>query len=665
MGFDAFILAAALAGAQPSGEAARPPVAALAAFDSALAAGEITDAARLHQAMLDARAIEDRPLRPDPLLASATGRLLLETGQVGAALEYLRTVDPAVLAPADRRTLLLARAKAEEAAGDRRAALATLRALPAESGGAGEEAALGIGRNLLPDDPAAALAQVRPVAASTDAARRLGAELIAAQAHGLLGDRASAAAAAARAWAGAADAPAAALAPMRTALVRAGLAAERGDRDAMLSMLGLAGAASLPVGRGIGASLPVCGEGGMRPDDRVTVGLYRSSVATEHVVPIAATRPAAAALMLDALAGRALIGADASVPAGTILTLRCQTVPSSNWSAPERAGDPWTRWFADRGFYFPVAQESSLETINRLSQRIDDAARRLGDEHPQLIPLRSALFGLLQMRAASDGDVEAWQIAGLEEKVTRAMRRLGGAEAVLPTEQMEADKKRVDAISDPAASRAAALEVLQSMMTQAPLDLAYAVFRDLPPGEALSTADRIRAASALARRFEALPAADPRRRAVHLRLAHLQRASGDPAAARAAVRAAGIAPGTCEAADVEPEAGAVLVSHFSDEDYPAEAQRFGLSGLSQFEFDVSAAGKASNLRMVVSAAPLLFDAIVAEKVRQVSLTPAKVAGKARACRAASQSVTWRMPQSGEDVGEGGMTGFRPPDPNAT
>jgi hypothetical protein len=664
MGFDAFILAAALAGAQPAEGAARPPAEALAAFDSALASGEITDAVRLHEAMLDARSVEDRPLRPDPLLASATGRLLLDTGQAGAALEYLRTVDPAALAPADRRTFLLARARAEEAAGDRRAALATLRALPAESGGAAEEAALGIGRNLLPDDPAAALAQVRPVAASANAARRAEAELIAAQAHGLLGDRTSAAAAAARAWAGAPNAPAAALAPMRTALVRAGLAAGGGDRDAMLAMLNIAGAASLPLARSIGWSLPVCGEGGLRPDDHLTVGLYRSSFGSEHVLPIAASRPAAAAVMLDALAGRDLIAADASVPAGTILTLRCETVPSSNWSTPERAGDPWTRWFADRGFYIPVAQESSLETINRLSQRIDDAARRLGDEHPQLIPLRSALFGLLQMRAASDGDVEAWQIAGLEEKVTRAMRRLGGAEAVLPSEQMEADKKRVDAISDPEASRAAALEVLQSMMTQAPLDLAYAVFRDLPAGETMSTAERIRAASALARRFEALPA-DPRRRAVHLRLAHLHREAGDTAAARAAVRAAGIAPGTCEAADVEPEAGVIIVSHFSDADYPPEAQRFGLSGVSRFEFDVSAAGKASNLRMVISAAPLLFDAIVAEKIAEVSLTPAKVAGKARACRAASQSVTWRMPQVGEDVGEGGVPRFRAPDPNAS
>ena len=151
--------------------------------------------------------------------------------------------------------------------------------------------------------------------------------MLASQAHSLLGDRVAALAAADRAWALAPALPEQQFAPLRAALLRAGLAAAASDRSQLLAMLNLAGASEVEMKGEIRTYLPTCGEGGLTPADHATFAAYGADLEWERLMPVAASRPAAVAPFVRALGGRQLLNRSRQAPGGLVVTVRCRTTP--------------------------------------------------------------------------------------------------------------------------------------------------------------------------------------------------------------------------------------------------------------------------------------------------------------------------------------------------
>lgn len=98
----------------------------------------------------------------------------------------------------------------------------------------------------------------------------------------------------------------------------------------------------------------------------------------------------------------------------------------------------------------------------------------------------------------------------------------------------------------------------------------------------------------------ALARADPMRVGALIRLASLEQASGDAAAARKAFDSSGLAANQCAILDAPPRflsAGGV---------FPHEAQVWGFEGWTLTQFDVGAEGKVVNERAVLSYPPFVF-----------------------------------------------------------
>jgi tetratricopeptide (TPR) repeat protein len=100
-----------------------------------------------------------------------------------------------------------------------------------------------------------------------------------------------------------------------------------------------------------------------------------------------------------------------------------------------------------------------------------------------------------------------------------------------------------------------------------------------------------------------LGAQDPMRSAALARLASLQLAAGDPAAARAAYAASGLNADQCALLDSPPRLKSGKVSF---DDYPKDAVRWGFEGWAMVEYDLSAAGETVNVRTTIAYPPFVF-----------------------------------------------------------
>jgi hypothetical protein len=97
---------------------------------------------------------------------------------------------------------------------------------------------------------------------------------------------------------------------------------------------------------------------------------------------------------------------------------------------------------------------------------------------------------------------------------------------------------------------------------------------------------------------------EPLRAAALARLASLQLIAGDAAAARAAYAASGLNAQQCALLDNRPR---MTTNGATDKSFPMEAQRWGFEGWVHLEFDLSAEGKPTNVRPIISYPAFVFD----------------------------------------------------------
>lgn len=628
-------------------------------FEKAMAAADQNRAADLLDEIAAARRWPGGALRPDPLLSALVGRYYLLSGEARFARAYLEQAHGDGL-PADLRApTTIALAAAEERVGDRRAALSSLRALAGAALTADQHrtAQLAEARMVIVEDPLAALKIASAVTgAAGNGAERWEAELLIAQAHALRGERDAAEAAANRAWASAATAPVADLAPMRVALQRAALAAGRNDRDTLLAMLNLAKASSAGVDSTIVAYLPLCGEAGILPGDHVTFAVYGDAQHGHALAAVAASRAEIVAPFFDSLAGRALFEPEDRSPSGTVFTVRCGTVPSAAFDFPVRR-DRWSEWFASRGLTFSFNFGPSLDDINALSSQIAAIEQRYGQDNAFLIPLRLSLKDQLLARAATEGDVEEWQVNDLNQKAMTAMRAIGSATGLVPTEEQEREQRAADHATSVQAAAASYRRAAKSRVETSPDDDAYSYAMEWFGGDTdLPTDQQMAVVDALFKRFKGRKN-DPRRTALLMRMAEIQDGKEDHKAARASRRMAGAPDDLCVSAEDPPmlQDGSIM-----DQAYPHDAMRYMLKGVSILEYAIDPAGRVEAPRLLLSSPATLFDAVAIGEIGKFRFTPAR-AGQAHGCRGKLQRVIWNLPEREEPA----MPRFREPSTTAT
>ncbi|HEX8307491.1 MAG TPA: hypothetical protein VF645_03635 [Allosphingosinicella sp.] len=621
--------------------AAEPPPS-LADFEAAMSRFDYRSAARTADSMASRHRLQGREARPDPLLNGLVGRLYLRAGLPAPALNYLRRSDSGDIPAPQRIAAGFARAEAEEALGDWPAAAAAferLLSLPLDRSGQAD-ARIGLARVRLADDPAGALADASSAAAEAPAGRRWEAELVSSQALSLLGRRAEAESAAGRAWSASAEGRTADAAPMRVALVRAGLAAAAGRREPLLAMLSAANAGINGIASGVAEAVPVCGEGGITPADHAVFAAYTRTDSIQWLTPVSASRPAAAAVFRKAIAGRELLAVTGAPPGGLVFTLRCRTLPSADY-VPGPAGDAWTEWFADRGLYFPMAADNALGDINRLAEEIATLAERFGDDHPSIIPLRLTLMDKLVLRAAEATDVSPGQVSELRRKIGAAFAKAGGTEALVPDPQTLAEWDRLEKAGAFEESTALFRQAQERLIANMSAPRAYAALRDwLKVDKDLPAATRRRLFEALLARLGS-GRSDPIRRTLLRGLAAISRQSEDVAAVRAANARAGLPRDSCSSAETMP----TTQEHgMSDEDYPPDALDPAIPGVAVLEFDVGADGRLAGSRTILAAPSLVFDSQMAAELPGFRYAPATERGRPLACRALQQTIRWRMPE---------------------
>ncbi|HEX8654903.1 MAG TPA: energy transducer TonB [Allosphingosinicella sp.] len=622
----------------PAAPAAAVPQAELDRFEQAFAT-DPRATTQILDALTAVRARVPATLRPDPLLSGLAGRLYLQRGWIPLALAYLRHADAPEVPRPQRIQALLALAEAQGRSGDGAAAAATLRRIEALSPSPAERrrAALLSARFQVASAPRAALEAIQPLLADANAADRFEAEFIAAQAQSLLGDGAAAQAAADRMWASAGAAPASLGAPVRAALLRAALAEQRGDLEAQAAMLNVAAAQSVQVGSALARQLPVCGDGGLRPEDRVTFGLIGRG-GEEELVPLTASRPAIAQLFLEPLMDVPLLRLEGRPDAGVTIAVRCRRIPSIDYRDPPRRSG-FAEWFADRGLFFTLTESVDLEDIAALSRRVGEMEERLGGEDAQLIAARLDLSAWIAARAEF-GDVDLEEAYRLHDSAIAAMRRIGGVERALPPAASDIFRRRMMESASSEETMRLAREVVPGYLAGLPVEDAFdtlqlwlAGFRDTPNDLATSLVQAM-----LAR----LPASasDPRRRAMLMRLGQLQAEAGDRSAARASYRAAGVPADACLMMD-QP------ASHVSgtivNDDYPARAVRNSYAGSTTMEYDVGADGAGARMRVILSVPSGVFDPVTEVAFQRFRFAPARHGGRARACAAQTRQVRWRLP----------------------
>ncbi|MBS0387513.1 MAG: energy transducer TonB [Proteobacteria bacterium] len=114
-----------------------------------------------------------------------------------------------------------------------------------------------------------------------------------------------------------------------------------------------------------------------------------------------------------------------------------------------------------------------------------------------------------------------------------------------------------------------------------------------------------------------LAAQDPLRVGALLRLATLQAAAGNVAAARDSYAKSGLSAQQCSLVDAMPvmrRSGAEMV------DFPDEASRWGFDGWVEVEFDIQADGKTANQRTLIAYPPMVFVETALETVRHERYT---------------------------------------------
>lgn len=625
-----------------------PPQTEVESFDQALAVGHVTDATVIIDKLIAERMPSNGKPKPDPLLNALIGRVALASNNFEGAAAYLDNAPLGALPLPLRAETGLAYGKALEAIGKRTDALAAYReAFAASSSDVDkEEAALSIARAILPDNPAAAKAQVSNIATGPATPRRWEAQAIVAAASSLQGDLGSADRAARDAWADANIAPVESLAPLQVSVLRAGIAAARHDTRLERAMLTSAGGLAVTANAALSDQLPVCGTGGVRPSDFVIFGYDSGPYGIRQLIPISASRPEIVRAFNDALSLTVPVkaGADSRAPFGTVFTVACRTVVSASVLTKPLNRSPLLDWLVGQGLY-PVSAsfESDDQHLKAVANRVDALVAKYGKDSPLLIGPRWQQLLLLEARVRAGDPVPVAQFTDLTAEFVAGLRRRGAPDWLAsPVKARARLLQPANTEDNGEAHSQIALEPLREVPPELARPVIALMMNNLPnewPGAAaqfvIDMSPRITPALSGIERQSWL-----------LMLAKAQRTLLRDSEAAATLVSAQLAPDLCVATFQPPK---LLEHHFSYGDYPQELVLGDQQGAVLYDFDVTSTGDVGRHRILYSIPSGLFDEASDKGLTTVRYIAPTRDGKANACRGVYQPIIWRL-ESGSNAG---------------
>jgi hypothetical protein len=599
-------------------------------FERGMATADFHAATRAADRILDeARAKNPQP-HQDPLYRALAARLILRQSGEAAALPWLWNLDIAAL-PADQQsTTLIDRAQTylatnfpEKAAED----LAQLRSRPLPADQRRRFLIL-LAESQLESNPAHALATVQPLITAESAGARWEALLVAARAQLLLHRAVEAEQLAVRAWQDSAFAPADDHAIVPVSLVRAAIAAERGQGDLELAMLDSAHSADNHLSGATQNQLPSCGKDGVSEDDWARVALWSDTDRQRAPMIVGASRPQAVRPFLAALTQAHDFYQSSKSSGGTIAYLRCRVGVNASYRPPLAAPNSSDLWMIEHGIYQHQGDDADVETVNRLADAVAAIEARMGSASPALIGPRLDLRRALLALKAADPQTSLILLPDLQRKISEGLKAMGGPH-VLPEVPVNS-----------APSETAFLDLYRAHLGELRPEEAYdelsaflAMRAPVPPSV---TEPLLRAV--LAR----LPAnlADPRRTALLLRLARLP---GNDQARQLRQQAA-LPSNLCAALEVEPK---LQTQTMSDEDFPKGPLSQGLQGVTVFEFEITPEGRIGKHRLIFASPTSQFAPAAERRLPEFRFEPGRDGARPRACEGLIQSFRWKLPEGGD------------------
>jgi hypothetical protein len=628
-----------------------------------LAAHHFKQLSALVDKLIRDRVPSDGKPRPDALLNALIGRTYLKAGQEAAAAAYLDHASLDELPPPMRAATALDHARALELRGNGTAAAAAYREAAAisQTEDQRQQAAIGLARQMLVRDPAAARQQLLPMATGAASPHRWEARYLVAITSSLLGDSAAAGKWAGDAWADALLAPPDDMASLRVETLRAGLAATAHDAESERAMLAVTNGLNLVASPSLSVQLPVCGDDGVRPSDFVIFGYVSGPLGLRELLPIAASRPDAVFPFMDRLSGTEPITVeDGRAAAGTVFTAACRTVVNSDFVSKSFDDDPLLDWTYGRGLY-PAALMSLAndQDVNSIGAWIDSLSQRFGSDSPLLIYPRWQLLYLLQAMSKTGAPVLPGQLSQLQTEVAAGIRHAGGPEWIASAIEWQSQMEQLTAAAGDASEPSQDMQVLfRKELNGVPFNIARA---GLQGYLSRFEGDWPAAASQLVLELNAraTPTLSVReRQAWEMTVAEALHNSGKVVEAQRALSSVGLARDLCVAMDSR---ATLLEQHFSYDNYPEELQAGEQEGAVLFEFGLSTNGTVANPRIIYSLPANLFDQASAKGLSSVRYSVQTKGGKPSACRGIYQPIVWKL----EDATDMSVPDLTPQSPGPT
>jgi hypothetical protein len=641
----ALVTAMALLAASASTVPAKAaPIDALAEIRADVARLDLNAAAAKYDAEVIARLPKAQAGKPDPLL----DRMLVEyAAGLGNLRDYASILNRVVANPlsGDGDHYRLFQAKAAEDSAEIDKAMVLYRSIAGDSHATADEklsAQLGLARQQLTDSPAAALMTIAAIDRTQVPKRRIWeVDLLEGRAEAMAKGDASAAPALSRAWAEAADADPGSGAPARVAGDRAFAAARAGDRSGYLNMLAVDqfNRQAYYDEAALRADLPICGQGGIRPGDRVIVeALYRSGQGIPEISLIWASRAGIARSFLAAVTNVPMPRQSASQTLH--LALGCRTAPAIDYQTRGSIDDEIITWMTGQGAY-PAMGGSEDNDLFSFASELSRREASYGKDSilllPELMRIEPIVMSSVDPQNKDSGK-RAQEISGrvgdillahqapsalvFGSRVAMVIASVMGQSMTNDEAVQEVSKIMLEAAQDPSTSLDTAylLAGMTSEAVNAPSELKEQVLQ--------ATVDLFRQRAGVG---------DPRTGALVLKLAALKSEKGDKAGAASLRASLKLEQGLCAMTDPQPRFSS---SNIVSSDYPSELIFASIAGHTALEFDLDSIGRAINSRVILSDPPYAFDRIALERAPTIRYD----VGNSHPCRAMVQNVMWRMPE---------------------
>jgi tetratricopeptide (TPR) repeat protein len=159
-------------------------------------------------------------------------------------------------------------------------------------------------------------------------------------------------------------------------------------------------------------------------------------------------------------------------------------------------------------------------------------------------------------------------------------------------------------------------------------------FRSPPPPDAIALVTQVATDSRLVGN-------DPLRVGALVRLAALNVAAGNVAAAREAYTRTGLSEQQCALLDAQP---ALLKTHVGSNDYPLEALSWGFEGWVRVEYDITAEGRTTQPRAIIAYPPFVFRDAAVGMARAFRYSQSYRPGGSAGCSGEQQGINFSIPR---------------------